>query len=74
MADEPERIHRIGLGDPRGPGEKLSAMIGRAFSKDKHQNRQWDDSPEKRAANRRETEKRIADEKAMEDYKRASKK
>ena len=73
MANE-ERINRIGLGDPRGFGEKLHGMIGRAFSPDKHQNRQWDDSPEKRATNRRETEKRSAQEKEMEEYNRRNKK
>ena len=58
-----ERINRVTLGDPRTPAEKVSAMIGRATSPDKRQNRSWEDSPTTMAKNKQKTEQRIADEK-----------
>lgn len=62
MAEE-ERIKKITLADPRSPAEKVSAMIGRAISPDKTQNRNWEDSPTTMAKNRQATQKRLDEEK-----------
>ena len=53
-----ERIHRLGLADPRTGRERLGAMIGRAGATKttKRQDRRWDDSPEKMARNIRESD------------------
>ncbi len=61
--DAPERVGRLGGSDTRSGAERLMSKISEGISKDKRQNRRWDDSPETRAKNLRATERRLAAEK-----------
>lgn len=49
-----ERIHRVGLGDPRSGMERLAGVINRGVQPKslKKQDRRYDDSPSKMARNR----------------------
>lgn len=62
MATKKERVHRLGLGDPRTGPERFMSTIARGLSPDKKQNRKWDDSPETMAKNKRATAKRLEEE------------
>ncbi len=62
MATKKEKVHRLGLGDPRTGPERLMSALSAGLSKDKRQGRRWDDSPETMAKNRRATEKRLEEE------------
>lgn len=54
-----ERIHRVGLGDPRTGRERIAGVINRAVQPKgiRDQNRRYDDSPTKMAKNQAEADR-----------------
>jgi hypothetical protein len=58
--EQPERVKRLTLADPRTGTERLMGLVSRAASPDKKQNRRYHDSPTTMAANRRKSAERAA--------------